>query len=91
MGLVGNLLFTKEELLLVVSGNLILNAPQLVLEMIFQLSRSVKLTPAVVTPKLPIFIVPSHVVLQMTFGNKVLGANLALIVSMTIVRLQVHV
>jgi hypothetical protein len=59
--------------------------------MIFELSRPIELTSAVVTAKLPILVVSPHVVFQVPFGDKVLGADLALIVAMAIVRLQMHV
>ena len=59
--------------------------------MIFKLSRAIELASAVITSKFPIFVVPPHMIFQVPFGDKVLGADLALIVAMAIVRIQMHV
>lgn len=59
--------------------------------MIFELSGPIELTSAVVTAKLPILVVSPHMVFKVPFGDKVLGADLALIVSVAIVRLQMNI
>lgn len=59
--------------------------------MIFELSRPIELTSAIVAAKLPILVVSPHMVFKVPFGDKVLGANLALIVAMTIMGLQMHI
>ena len=59
--------------------------------MIFKLSGPIELTTAVIAAEFPIFVMSPHMILQVPFGDKVLGADLALIVAMAIVRLQMHI
>jgi hypothetical protein len=84
-------LLALEKLILILLIHLILYTSKLVLQMIFKLSGPIELTSAVITAKFPIFVMSPHMIFQVPFGDKVLGADLALIVAMAIVRLQMHV
>ena len=82
---------TLKKLFFVVSIHPVLHTSELVFQMIFQLSGPIKLAPAIFTAKFSIFVVSPDMILQMPFGDKVLGAHLTLIVPMSIVRLQVNI
>ena len=84
-------LLALKELIFILLIHLILHTSKLVLQMIFKLSRPIELASAVIASKFPIFVVPPHMIFQVPFGDKVLGADLALIVSMALVRLQMHI
>jgi hypothetical protein len=82
---------TLEKIILIFLIHPTLHTSQLVFQMIFELSRPIELTSTVVTAKLPILVVSPHMVFQVSFGDKVLGADFALIVAVTIVRLQMNI
>jgi hypothetical protein len=84
-------LLVLEKLILILLIHLILHTSKLILQMIFKLSGPIELTSAVIAAEFPIFVMSPHMILQVPFGDKVLGADLALIVAMAIVRLQMHI
>lgn len=80
-----------EELLLVLSVELALDASHLVFEMILELSCPVKFRSALITLELPFLVMAAHMVLQVALRDELLAADLARVVALAKVRLQVNI
>jgi hypothetical protein len=86
VGLVEIVMLFWEKIILTLFIEAAFHTSLFVLLVVFELCWSIELTAAAFTAKLPLFVVAAHMILQMSLCDEMLIADLALIVSVPIVR-----